>query len=311
MATVTELSINCSDGMVVKGRRYSPFDSASSPSPIRNVLCLHGWLDNCDSYFRLAPFLATAGANAHTVTTIDFIGHGQSSHKSADAPMLLADYSYYVREVVAKLDYFPEGSKFSLVGHSMGSGVACMFTSAFPDLVDKLVMIEGIGPLYKNPKDSPQHLRKHIDKRINYDHKRPQRPVESIDIAVKMRLKTVSLSPGEQYMDEATARKLVERSITTDIGTGKISFRHDPRLHQPSILYNTREATSAYLRAIECPVLFIAAKDGWPVPNSIDEAAITGSVDDGRVVFLPGSHHLHADEKHHGAVNEEIFKFLS
>lgn len=44
------------------------------------ILALHGWLDNAESYYKLAPQLSK-----FRVVAIDMAGHGQSDWRSADS----------------------------------------------------------------------------------------------------------------------------------------------------------------------------------------------------------------------------------
>lgn len=65
--------------------------SWSSPAaavPSRPLVLLHGWLDNCLSFTRLAPELASLGP----VHAIDMAGHGHSGHRSPGQSYWLMDY---------------------------------------------------------------------------------------------------------------------------------------------------------------------------------------------------------------------------
>eukprot|EP00578_Thalassiosira_sp_NH16_P025137 CAMPEP_0181087406 /NCGR_PEP_ID=MMETSP1071-20121207/6254_1 /TAXON_ID=35127 /ORGANISM="Thalassiosira sp., Strain NH16" /LENGTH=418 /DNA_ID=CAMNT_0023169289 /DNA_START=71 /DNA_END=1327 /DNA_ORIENTATION=- len=115
-AIVTEKTYSCSDGVKLAARYWANFEGSPSQHT-RKILCLHGWLDNAASFDRLAPILldslspsSTAIAvTAHIPTEIvalDFPGHGLSGHKSVDGPpQLLAEYAYYVAELVEALQW--------------------------------------------------------------------------------------------------------------------------------------------------------------------------------------------------------------
>nr|XP_031527662.1 serine hydrolase-like protein 2 isoform X3 [Vicugna pacos] len=82
------------------------------------VLCLHGWLDNANSFDRLIPRLSK---DFHYVA-MDFGGHGLSSHYSPGLPYYHQNFVNEVRRVVAALKW----SRFSLIGHSFGGLVGGM-----------------------------------------------------------------------------------------------------------------------------------------------------------------------------------------
>jgi pimeloyl-ACP methyl ester carboxylesterase len=130
MSTV-ERKFLCSDGITLASVCYRSTSAVTPPisnSSTRNVLCLHGWLDNSASFHIMAPELVRRGLAANVVA-LDSPGHGMSSHKSPDCPQLLADYVFYVAEVAKQLEW----DKFTVVGHSMGAAVSVMFASCFPE----------------------------------------------------------------------------------------------------------------------------------------------------------------------------------
>jgi pimeloyl-ACP methyl ester carboxylesterase len=129
----------------------------------QRILCLHGWMDNCRSFHHLAPALLQKLPCDAELIALDFPGHGWSSHKSVDGPpTVLAETVYYVAEAVHQLQWHSErettaqlassssGSSssgttptFALIGHSMGAAVSCLYAAAFPEQVQKLVLLEG------------------------------------------------------------------------------------------------------------------------------------------------------------------------
>ncbi|XP_024848577.1 serine hydrolase-like protein 2 isoform X6 [Bos taurus] len=78
------------------------------------VLCLHGWLDNANSFDRLIPLLP----KDFNYVAMDFGGHGLSSHYSPGFPYHYQNFVSEVRRVAAALKW----NRFSLLGHSFGDG---------------------------------------------------------------------------------------------------------------------------------------------------------------------------------------------
>jgi pimeloyl-ACP methyl ester carboxylesterase len=164
---VQELSLQCSDGLTVAAQSWStpnltgshPVDQANLGSePNQRILCLHGWMDNCRSFHYLAPTIIqhytsslmngeqqkSASSGSCQIVALDFPGHGLSSHKSLDGPpALLAESAFYVNEVLHQLNWDHESKPFTLIGHSMGAGIACLYAAAFPEQVEKLILLEG------------------------------------------------------------------------------------------------------------------------------------------------------------------------
>ncbi|KAM6213852.1 LOW QUALITY PROTEIN: serine hydrolase-like protein 2 [Sarcoramphus papa] len=86
------------------------------------VLCLHGWLDNANTFDKLIPLLP----RDYYYVAMDFSGHGLSSHRPAGSPYHFLDYVSDVRRVAAALQW----RRFTLMGHSMGGSVGGMVSKA-------------------------------------------------------------------------------------------------------------------------------------------------------------------------------------
>jgi pimeloyl-ACP methyl ester carboxylesterase len=105
------------------------------------VILLHGLGGSSQVWqFNIGPL-----AEKFHVFVPDQIGFGKS-----DKPLV----NYRIRTYVDFLDQFCKQLKIeraSLVGNSMGGWIAAAFTAAFPDRVDKLVLVDAAG--YAPPKD--------------------------------------------------------------------------------------------------------------------------------------------------------------
>ena len=64
------------------------------------------------------------------------------------------DYLFYLFDLITAQGY----EQINLVGHSMGAGISTLFAGAFPQMVSKLVLIEGIGPLSANVDEAPSRM---------------------------------------------------------------------------------------------------------------------------------------------------------
>jgi len=312
-STKMERSFLCSDGMTIAAQHWRA--STNSNNTRHCILCLHGWLDNCQSFHKLAPSLSDSAE----LVALDFPGHGLSSHKSADGPpSVLADAAFYVAETVQQLQW----DSFILVGHSMGAAVSLIYAAAFPEQVEKLVLLEGAGPLTRKATDVAKHVRASVERRqagnavlfpqystVNGATKKKEpRTYPNIDLAVETRCKTATLSPGNQYLSKEASRVMVERA-TVQVDSGGFQFRHDARLQWPSLQYMTDEQVEGLYRDVTCPVCLLLAENGWPVDETRKEAAAKKLQP---TVFktLPGSHHFHADPDTADAVAKEVKAFL-
>ncbi len=342
---VTELSFLCTDGMKLAAQRWAlPTPSPPHPqSPTsdhvngnsnkatvtpsaaatttpttkrRRILCLHGWMDNCRSFSQLAPSLLqpNEGDEDDTLTEIialDFPGHGLSSHKSADGPpMMVGEAAFYVHEAVTKLEW----DTFALIGHSMGSAVGLLYAASFPERVDKLILLEGAGPMDRKARDVTKHARAHIQRRqigneqMFGDTKRAPRIYPSLDMAVQTRCKTAENFPGKQWLSTQAAQEMVLRAVTFT-ESGGVQFRHDPRLQWPSLQYYTWEQVEAMYQDLQAPTCILLAENGWPLDKDKLERA-KQLMQPNVMKVLPGSHHFHADPDTAKAVIEQVKDFL-
>jgi pimeloyl-ACP methyl ester carboxylesterase len=257
------------------------------PAEGLRVLALHGWLDNASSFDLLAPLLPGL-----RIVAIDLPGHGNSEHRPAGHGYHFVDYVHDVHAVLEALQW----PTVSLLGHSMGGGIACLFAGTFPERVERLALLEGLAPLTAEPHEAPERLAEGI------------RRLAKVRVAPKLHLSLDAMvarlrqaSPG---MSEQAARVLVSRSAR--LVDGGASWRSDPRLRSPALLRLTRDQVYAFLGRITCPTLIVRALDGFPF--DADEARNqVRHIPDGRVVEVEGGHHVHLDDPSRIAEVLELF----
>lgn len=244
-------------------------------APLR-LLALHGWLDNSASFIPLAKHLG----EVHLVA-LDLPGHGLSPARPPEAAYLFADW---VKDVVGALDALG-WERCTLLGHSMGGGIAAMVAATVPERIDRLLLIEGLGAETSPPTEAASQLQRHIAARRkpHQDKVYPDLATLSGKVATALRL------------DPENAQLLVARgSRKTPDGDGLV-WRTDHRLFWPSVMRFTEEQVLALLRAIACPTLLVWAEDGFPFDREVMEARVR-AVRQIETVRLRGGHHLHMSE---------------
>lgn len=117
----------------IHGYRRAFFVAGSGPA----LLLLHGIGDRADTWQHLIPALA----RDHTVIAPDFLGHGRSDKPRADYSV--AAYANGMRDLLSVLEI----ERATVVGHSLGGGVAMQFAYQYPERCERLVLVAtgGIG----------------------------------------------------------------------------------------------------------------------------------------------------------------------
>ncbi|HXR28549.1 MAG TPA: alpha/beta fold hydrolase [Solirubrobacteraceae bacterium] len=113
------------------GRRVIYRVAGSGPP----VVLIHGML-NSSSHWRS---VAASLAEEYTVVAPDLIGHGDSAAPRGDYS--LGAHAASIRDLLAAIGI----DRASVVGHSLGGGVAMQFFYQFPQRVERLVLISSGG----------------------------------------------------------------------------------------------------------------------------------------------------------------------
>ena len=102
------------------------------------VLFIHGIAGSCDTFDPVLPRVA----EHHQVIAPDLLGHGRSAKPRGDYS--LGAYASGLRDLLEVL----EVDRVTVVGHSMGGGIAMQFAYQFPEKCSRLVLVSsgGLGP---------------------------------------------------------------------------------------------------------------------------------------------------------------------
>jgi pimeloyl-ACP methyl ester carboxylesterase len=217
---------------------YLEWDVARSA---HTVVLVHGFLDLGWGWARTVE----AGlAERYHVVAPDVRGHGDSARAGAGGYYHIMDY---VADLAALLKQVARG-RVSLVGHSMGGSIVSYAAGCFPDRVDRLALLEGVGP----PEDEtpvPDRVTRWIGA---WEQSRLREPTahDSLEAAAER------LQHTDPLLDPEQALWLAEKS-TVELPDGSRRFKHDA-LHVTRGPYPfRREVMDSFHSRVTCPVLLV------------------------------------------------------
>jgi pimeloyl-ACP methyl ester carboxylesterase len=240
------------------------------------LLALHGWLDNAGSYAYLAPLLS----ERWRVIALELPGHGHSSHLPAGINYHYADY---VSAVIAAAEAL-QLERYTLLGHSLGAGIASLVAAAKPQSIERLHLIEGLGPLGDDGSHTLQRFRDAFA--APAPQTKSLRVFRDIDQAVSAR----TLASG---LRADLARPIVERGLMK-IDEG-YRWRSDPRLTRPSAVRLAEAQIRALIAGIEAPTSLLLSSPTTPyLPTAMmqERASLLSRI---KVEHMEGGHHLHLE----------------
>ena len=117
--------------MTLHGHRVAYRQAGSGPV----VVLIHGITSNSATWKRVLPSLA----RRYTVIAPDLAGHGGSDKPKGDYS--LGAHASGLRDLLITLGH----ERASIVGHSLGGGIAMQFSYQFPERCERLVLVDSGG----------------------------------------------------------------------------------------------------------------------------------------------------------------------
>jgi pimeloyl-ACP methyl ester carboxylesterase len=118
------------------------------------LVLLHGWLDTSDTF----QFVVDALAQDRPIVAPDWRGFGRSAWQHG--PYWFPDY---LADLDALLEQVSPDVPATLVGHSMGGNIACLYAGIRPERVARVVNLEGFGLTRTGPEQAPGRYRRWLD----------------------------------------------------------------------------------------------------------------------------------------------------
>jgi pimeloyl-ACP methyl ester carboxylesterase len=234
------------------------FREASVPPSGLTILLVHGFLDAGATWDLVAPALARGG---HDVVAPDLRGFGQSDFVGPGGYYHFPDYVADIAELVDAL----APRRLAIVGHSMGGAVAAFYAGSNHERVERLALLEGMGPNATEPAIAIDRMQAWL--RTLREVTRMPKPLTSLQEAVERLSLHHPRVPREVIETRA-------RLLTRADDTGRLVWAYDPlhRTTAPTPFH--AEAFKEFLRRIECPTLVVSGGPaGWHPPDEAERVA--------------------------------------
>ena len=257
----------------------------------RPFLALHGWLDNANSFNRLAPLLPELN-----LVALDFAGHGRSDHRAPGTHYTsLAD----VQDVIAAAQALG-WERFGLIGHSMGGAVASETAGLFPERITEAVFIDGLIHHEGNAATGNERNRRAIEQMLQAHTRQPPSYADTDAMAQRVTEAT------DQSL--AAARELIARGHrAVDDG---VTWCTDPRIRFATPLRISARQIDALMAATTARCLLLVARQG----DRWYRSGVARRAEHHRFLTIEemdGPHHVHLEPEYVEAVAGHVRRFLA
>lgn len=211
------------------------------------MVFVHGVRDHCRTWDDvLAQFV-----DDYHIVVPDLRGHGDSEWVQGSGYDYL-DYLYDLYQLIVQNDFGP----VVLVGHSLGGAITSFFAGTYPELVSKLVVIEGIGlwQRHSNEVSLSEKLRNWVETTQSLADRQPKR-YDSLEAAYqRMQQANPQLSREQAY------HLTLHGSIRHE--DGRFTWKYDNYTYNFSIMGVRTDEVIELWESIQCPTLLLNAQNG-------------------------------------------------
>jgi pimeloyl-ACP methyl ester carboxylesterase len=261
------------------------------------IILVHGFLDQAHSWKFFVAEIEKQTRKRLWIVAPDCRGHGDSGWVGAGGYYHFPDY-------VLDLDYVIQSlgaPRINLIGHSMGGSISYLYAGAFPPRVNKLTLIEGVGPVGMNFSDAPLRMEKWITE-VRERARHHFRAYTSIEAGAGQLRQTNPRLTVERALD--LARAGMKQHVN-----GKWIWKFDPlhRTAAPQPFY-TAQALE-FFRRIECPVLIVDGKESRQTQRTDKQERYDTIANHRRAVVERAGHMVHQDNP--AKLAEVLTEFLN
>lgn len=257
----------------------------------RTVLCIHGITANCRCWDVPAKGLAPD----YRVLAMDLRGRGNS-----DKPDSGYSLDYHTNDIKCLLEYM-NIKKAVIMGHSLGAFIGLAFAAQYPEMTDRLILVDGAGDL------SPEQLNE-VFKGIKPALDRLGQVFESEEAYVRKMKAAPYLHPWSDAIETYCRYEIekVEGGVRTNIDPAHIvEEAGNVRLVKCATYYPSVKCPTLVLRATNC---LLGDKD-LLLPEDVVEKMIR-QIPNATRFDVEDTNHYGIIFKPHPARNKAIHDFL-
>lgn len=241
------------------------------------LILVHGGRDHCRNW----DWVASDLSRDYHVITPDLRGHGDSEWTS-DGQYPMSCFVYDLVQLVEQQELGP----VTLVGHSLGGSICLRYAGLYPEMVRKLVAIEGLGFMPDSkPPALDVRMREWIDRQRSLA-RHQRRRYDSIDDAI------ARMRSANPHLTSEQARHLtVHGANRNEDGTYSWKFDNYFRAHLPTD--DGMDLPHLWSRIIS-PVMLAWGTESW-ASNPAEDGRSAFFRDVRVSIFEGAGHWLHHD----------------
>lgn len=256
-------------------------------------LGLHGWMDNAGTFDPLAPMFP----EGHRLVCIDYPGHGYSSHLPKGSLYHFLESGIYIQRIAKHFGW----KKFSLIGHSMGGGMASLYAGTFPEQVQALIMLDLIIPMPRPHEVLVERTKDSIIQALAMEKKTEETPPKVYptyeSILERLMAGNAAANEGHPSVTVEAANIMLKRGVKPNPDGEGFVFTRDMR-HMNKGLYGFPiSSLKQFASSISSPHLIIKAKEGplysLSQEDVDDMVALYSNNPKFEYSVVEGKHHVH------------------
>lgn len=273
-----------SEFLDIRGVTYHVRRWGSPDAP--TLVLLHGWLDISASY----QFLVDALCGKWNIIAPDWCGFGLSGNRNG-----AYGYPDYVADLDLLMDHYSNSEAVTIIGHSMGGNVAGIYAGVRPERINKLITLEGFGPVPPLDGDTDRKRMRNWLNGVKSGKRRSS--FRSLDEFAERLMKSNPLLSQTQagFIAQSFSRPLTDHAVEIAADPAHQRFVAPPRA--------TFEFYLSCWEHIRSPVLWIAASNSHifkafndtPQGRALYNSALNSFNQVTEVVMENASHNLHHD----------------
>lgn len=252
------------------------------------LVLIHGGRDHCRNW----DWVATDLARDYRIIAPDLRGHGDSQWLIGGG-YRMTDYVYDIAQLFFHLGL----ERAPIIGHSLGGAITLHFSGAFPEKVERLIAIEGLGLSPERLKEraattTQQKMQNWVEATRGLSARAPRRYPTIEEAAARMH-------EANKHLSAEQAWHLTVHGVNqNEDGTYSWKFDNYVRVNAPYGL--GPEEVRDFWRGVECPALLIRGTESWA----------SDPIKDGRAAYFRNARVENIERAGHWVHHDRLDAFL-